>query len=627
MSTRRDRGDLIVPVFHKEERAMRRTTASMICAFGIACLASWGTARAESPTLAELVPDTVLFHIQAQASKERTRLERPYMQALESLVQSGIGKDIFDLAMMDSSEGEKDQARRFLRGAWRLVTTPNWKELTAKEVAFAGRVAAPLPLPEYLVLFHVPADSVTARVGEFHQVFQKIAEFSQGRLSVTEEEIEGVKVVHLVIFGAPFTFSVAGHGEAVMLCSSEGLLLDVLRLAHSEDHVGSIAKSERFVQGVDSLSDPNDMQMFFDMTRYVGIFRNALTMAASQMGQDPNAQGAVRIFEIILNELGRLGSVTAVEQSQKDRRITEARMTFESGDTEAFFERLVREQRPLDNPISVVPKDAMAFYMTAGVRPLTIYDAILGLIREHLPDGAQHLQMWQAIQDNVGVDLRADLLSWLDGGAGWIALPGKRGGSTELVLYLRLLEEDAARRVLEGTVRKIRKFVESRGQAMEIVELPDSDGKFWEIQIGAFPWLRPVVGLPGGYAVLASSRDAVNRIMKTYSGEAPNFTKNPAYKAMELPEGPLVEVYYLDLKGSMEGVANLASGAGFVLSVLPNNYETRHARKLGAILTKLAVFIRAIDIGVFTGGWTRYEPEHHSVFSRMVSQIRPTRKF
>jgi len=254
-----------------------------------------------------------------------------------------------------------------------------------------------------------------------------------------------------------------------------------------------------------------------------------------------------------------------------------------------------------------------------------IYDALINLIRERLPNGPQLLEHWEKIQARHHFNLREDCLSWIDGGLGCITLPAERGGCAEHVFFLRLKNEEKARQVIRDAFNKAKDFLAARGQSLEAVEIPGLGQDLRELRIGAFPWLRPVAGMPGDVFVIASSVSAVKRVAATFMGQAPNFRENPACAALGLPDGPLAEIYYGDLRGGLQGPANLVSAVGFFASVLPAHHDTRHARKVGTILTKFAAFLRALDLGVDYGGWSRYDPEKHAIFSTSVTRIRQER--
>ncbi len=591
-----------------------------LIAIGPALAPAIPAAEDGAPSLAKIVPAEVHFFANWKYSQERDQIAKQYLRAFRRLIDSGIGRDLFDLATLDQSPEMREQARNWIRQILDILKTPNWKALIKDEVAFSFRLS--VPIPEYMMLFRVPADTAGERQAEFQKLFSKVAEFAPEQLAVREVERLGAKLLRLELMGAPFSLVVASKRDIVAISSSDFLLDGVLSLMDSKDASGSLAKSSRFSSGFQGLSAPEDGQIFFDFPGYLGFIKGMMGMASGAVN-DPTGQGIISIAGVILDELARMGPITSVEETNGKRMYTGIKVPFLQRDNSmGFFEELIRDQKPLpDGCIRVVPEDALGFYMTSGISFLKIYDALTELVKERLPNGQGLLEQWQSIQNAVGFHLREDLLSWIDGGFGWISLPGKPAG-TETVFFLRLRDEEKAREIILKALEKAKNFLTRRGQAIEFAAVPDMGEAFREVRIQAFPWLRPVIGIPGDYLVVGSSVDAVQRIGAAFGGEAPNFTEHPSYKGMLVPDRPLSEVFFYDVENSLELLANLVSGAGFVASILPENRDTRPVLKVGAILTKLAAFIREVDLLVEFSGWTYYDAEGHAIISKQMARVK-----
>ncbi|MBN1441697.1 MAG: hypothetical protein JXA90_03260, partial [Planctomycetes bacterium] len=120
------------------------------------CWAGVRPAAAAEPSLASIVPSDVHFYGHWRSTPEQSRLLEPYAKAVRRLVDSGIGRDIFDLATLDMPSWQRDEARAIAQRVIEIVKTPRWGKLIEKEIAGAFRLA--IPLPEYLYLFRVPPE-------------------------------------------------------------------------------------------------------------------------------------------------------------------------------------------------------------------------------------------------------------------------------------------------------------------------------------------------------------------------------------------------------------------------------------------------------------------------------------
>jgi len=573
---------------------------------------------ADRPSLASIVPEEVHFFVNWQNTEEREQLLKPYLRAFKRLVDSGIGKDIFELATMEMSQGQREQALHWIGQIFSLLKTPNWKALLGGEGALAFRIS--VPIPEYVVLFRVTEQTAGERQAEFRKLFSSIAQFAPGTLAVTDTTRLGAKISRLELAGVPFALVAASKKDMVALSTSDFLLDGVLGLMDSKDGSGSIAKAGRFTSGFQGLAEPEDSQVFFDLPGYLGFIKGMMGMASGSV-QDDKIRGIISIAGVILDELARIGPITSVELTEGKRMFTDSKIPFSQKDSTGFFEELIRDQKPLpDEYARVVPADAVAFHMSCGLDPLKLYDAVTGLVKERMPNGEELLNIWAYIQQQVGFNLREDLFSWMTGGGAWVAFPVN--GKVESVSFLALRDNQKAQEVILKGLGKLRNFLNSRGQRVRSVTAPELGESFKVLRIEAFPWFQPVIGFPEGLLVVGSSPRAVQKVMATYRGEAPGIADNPNFKAMKVPQRPLAEIFYFDVENSLGCLADLIGGVGFVASILPKDRHTRPALKLGAILTKLAIFIREVDLVADYGGWTYYDGEKHSLFSRQMVRLK-----
>jgi hypothetical protein len=244
-----------------------------------------------------------------------------------------------------------------------------------------------------------------------------------------------------------------------------------------------------------------------------------------------------------------------------------------------------------------------------------------------MPDGDNMLAMWEGMQDHVGFHVQRDLLSWVEGSAGMISLPG-RGGKEECVLFMRVKDSERAKQVLNGLLERARQYLNTRGQRTRFVPLRrfPAEGEFREVRIASLPWFRPVFGNHKEIFAMGCSARVFRSVNAAVRGESPTIAENPRFQALEVPQqGQVCEIYYQNVEGALRGVADVVGTIGFVLSVLPRNNDSEPAIKLGQILTKGAAFLRDIDLGIDYGGWTRYDARNHALYSRQMVRVKTPR--
>jgi hypothetical protein len=575
---------------------------------------------ADPPLLGRYIPAGLHFFASWRPSAERQHLLEPFTVAWRRLLRSGIGRDILDLATLERSEEERSRVLAVVERVVGLLGTPSWSKLAEKEVALAFRLAA--PLPEYLVVFHVAAESAAERHGELKKLLEGLAEFAPDFLAVRDVARNGATVSSLAVEGQPFQLIAATKRDLVLLSTSEALAESVLALRDAEPAAArSMAASPEFQKALAGLPAPQDSVFYIDVAGYLEFFRSYLDMAAGLTQGDPTAGGVLGIALVVLDELARMRAVAGVERTEDRRLVQASRVSFSREAPAGFLEELLRGREPLGDVGRLVPVDARSFQVTRGLDWLKIYDAGLSLLRERLPQGPELLEEWESIQKRIGFHLRDDLLVWIEGGCGYVRLPAGSGDSSS-VLMLRVRDNEKAERAVDSAIEKMRAFLESRGQGVTITRLPGLGEKFHEIRFAALPWLRPVVGLAPGILIVGGRRQAVEKMAATFRGEAPGIRDNPRFSAFGIPESSLHTAYYEEVEDSWGWLADLAGTAGFCVSLLPERQETRALIRLGAILTKLSAFLRDIEVPFEQAGWSRYDAAERAIFSQAAVRLR-----
>jgi hypothetical protein len=585
-------------------------------------LTSWGLlARAGSPTefltVGTYVPADMQFYAGGRATPERARLTHAYVDAFEHLYASGIVDDVLDLALSNAPRGEREEIRATVAKVLGILGTPRWNALFEHEAAFAFKIV--MPIPEYLLVCKVAPGTGAARLAELKTLLQGLAEFAPATLAVADSAERGANVVALQVGGAPVGISIASRGDAIIVTTSPLLLSRVFDLMDAKDPGGSIVATPRFKEAFAKLPPAMDAQSFFDVENYVRTIMGFVSLAGMQAGKDPQAARAMAGATRMLEELALLKTVASVEYTKGDRMFTDTCLTMGLRDGPGYVEQLIAAQKPLTGYARVVPKDARSFWMTSGIDPLKIYDTVIEFIRGIGPDGERALNDWAALQERARCNVREDVLSWIDGGAGWICLPEGAPGAG-LVAFMRVRNEEKARAFLERVREHAAGYIRSRGQQIDFVPVEGMDG-LCEIRIAAVPFMRPVAGIIGSTLVVACSKEAVARVGATFSGKAPSILENPRFAALEVPDGHITEMSFYDTEKSLAPLANVLGLAGFGASLAPRNRDTRPLIKAGALLTKLAAFVRDVDLGLDYGSWTVYDKEAHTLVTRQMHNL------
>lgn len=387
-------------------------------------------------------------------------------------------------------------------------------DLLGREAWLALSVSPFNPLPTVTLLALVD-DATGAR-------FEAVLDDAAGRPGAQTLQQGDTRMVVVLEDGVPL----AGARRGALLALSTNP--EVLRFVLRADQGGSdptFAASSGYLSTLGTLA-PGQLYGFLDLAP----ISRALTPLASGLGFD-------RSVERLAAALRTLGTSAGVA------RITSTGVESESvqlprsdGGDAALYTLLSRDPGGVDaRLLQAIPSEAVSVSASAGdVR--AGYDYLVRLLSElpelALPD-ADGL-----IRDLIGVDLRADVFAWMEGG--WLNVTTGFGGGGEPGLageellgesaFVFLSRDDAAARAgLERSGTMLASLVSSfadpigRGGMVQPTRR-DVDG----VQVTSFevfPGLSLHVAAAQGYALIATSQGAADAVARAIAaGGAPSAT-------------------------------------------------------------------------------------------------------
>lgn len=254
-----------------------------------------------------------------------------------------------------------------------------------------------------------------------------------------------------------------------------------------------------------------------------------------------------------------------------------------------------------------VPKEAVSFSVSDGIDPGKLYEFVVDSIRLIGPKGEELLAKWAGIQKKVGLDVRKDVVGWIEGGSISVTLADGAGW----VWLIKVTDEQMAREKvgaaiaflstnLSETVAKDPRFAGLAMLALRTSPLEHEQLEgFQNVYVGMMP--QPGVwGVTDGYLILGSSADAVALCLATAKGDHPSIRENArAMSQAIVPTGPFTSVSLTDQRAMGEELATgVGIGAmmyGMIGTFMPDPKLRPVFSKLSGILAKLAPVVRKIN--------------------------------
>lgn len=526
----------------------------------------------------------VFIHGRASATPDlaSVRLER----AIAGLVDSRIHEDILDLATTAMSRRQAEEVRAGFHHVLGILGRTDWATLFRKEVVFAERIA--LPMPDYVLICRVPADGAEAQLAGIRSMFEGFAEMAQ-RIGASVRDVDhpAGRLVELSFGDLPFQFAAGQVHDAIVLSASTQTTIASMRGLASDGN-RSIVKSERFVASSAQIPAGSESTAFVDIAGLMGFMNQMLGMAEAGAGGDREAVMILGIIRSVLDELDIVDNIATSSHSDGTSVRTTAFVRMREDYRSSRLVDLCANQKPWTDWNRFVPADATSFAFDSGIDIGGLFDFVESIAAEAMGEGgrapwSEH-PIYKEVRQKAG---------YVSGEIGCVTFPAKNQMGSDSVLLMRLEGTEGVADWFGAHLRWIARFLESKGQTMTVTT---KDG-LHEVELAAFPWIRPVIGVRGDLLVFATSPQAIARVEAVHHGQEPDIRSSKRFASLGLGgEGVGDYIDYGQMENGAGDFANLLSAAGFCLSLLPEDRDSRPAIKLGAILTKLAPALRELDL-------------------------------
>ncbi|MHC4942733.1 MAG: tetratricopeptide repeat protein [Planctomycetota bacterium] len=356
------------------------------------------------------------------------------------------------------------------------------------------------------------------------------------------------------------------------------------------------------------MSKDPDLESVRNHERFLAAKAKAAEMAGEVAVERKGENTAIarRIIDRIANAVSILDYSATVESTEGFSTSTETiAMLVEDAKQRPIY-KLFGNQPPMTDFDKYLPQETLSFSVSGGFDVGALYGFMEDTVRIIGPKGAKALAKWEEIQEQIGFNIREDVIDWIHGDSIEVTL--EDGGSAML---LKVKDEKKAHEkisaALEFMTTKLGELIakkpELAGLAMlgirtSTVDHEDLEG-FQNIHFSMAP--EPAVwGVADGFLIFGSSADAIALCMATARGDHPSIRKNArAMQEAILPDGPFVAVSLSDRRGLGQeleaaiGIATMVTGmAG---SFVPEPEARTVLARISGMLGKLTPVVRKID--------------------------------
>lgn len=619
--------------------------------------------------LPAMVPDDVFIVASTHSNPERAFLNEAWGEVWEEFEASGVIEDVVGLLESKMGEQEREHASRLFDRFSALAGAVDWTGMEQGETLFAERLmpghgnngAFSLGPPDIILMYRFDAEGVSknyaaltallsAGLDELHGVTGK--EFVLQTAKHGEVELSSINFTEGIRQAPPVRISLGKRGDVLLLAIGEGLRDEVIGFLSGTNQEPSIASTTRYQRAFAALPDPEDGFEYFDAVNFVadlGRMRDAAFAlvekeaaprgdgAESGQGGDTEAEMWLSVAKSLTN---RVFETIGIVEAQATVHYTEGRATYSESASllaanakENPFYPVIEAGPEIEDFATYLPAETKTFVVQSGGDMNALYSFLEGSIAELGPVGEDLLGQWAALQQQLGFDVREDVIGWLGGTS--VNATFDLDNQDAWISMMKVKDEAKAASYLEmGLTLGVEKLKSLTTEMPQLAMLSVQVREVEEEGLEGFRELRfmmspePVLcGVRDGWLMFASSPEAVNRTLKTSSGAHPNVRSNEELMAKALvPAGPVTNISYADhtndSKEAAAALAGISMMGGMVSMAIPEQEARDVVIGLLGTLSNLSSVVETIDFYESSSSHTTFDGEiwHMRSVTNYVSQ-------
>jgi hypothetical protein len=590
--------------------ARTRNTLAVALMLAVIMPAAWAEGI-DDFTLTKAIPADAFLAVHTRDHDGKEFVNKQFARVWEEVHKVRFDKDIKRLFKAIREEGlppgtEVEGFEEQWQQMYDLWTAVDWASLGKRE--FAAGLKLGFPTPEFVLLCMPPVDQLKESFEGLSGVLKTLVGLSPETFQLTTQE-DGETIIHnAAIVGAsfPLGLTLARHKDVILIGFGPTMPEQTLALLRGEGGEPLVA-SARFKDAFKKLPPPADRLTFFDIAKFFAQLRTVVDSAFGMAAAGAPAEGEEGYEEFvkwralpgkILDGLD-IFEYSAEVTTTDGMKVTTDSVTVLRDDAQArVLYGVVSGNKPLAEPLKYVPKDASEFSVCSGVDLPALYQAVIKIVREDVPDGEGLIAELQGLKEQTGWDIESDVVGWIGGGFTTFSVPGPTPYSpAEFVFMLSVRDEAKAREIIDRLVALLEPMLVSQNGSIVDAEIEGAEGfKSIIFPLLAMVMNKPTVGVKDGWLFFGSSPDIIATAAKVAAGEAPNFSKNERFlKEGIQPEGGVTSLSFTDLSKLGEELGGVLQMVPMIGVAVPDLMKDPKMQSLLSMVGKAGRVVRKLD--------------------------------
>jgi hypothetical protein len=447
------------------------------------------------------------------------------------------------------------------------------------------------------------------------KVFQELAP-NELKLTETDEGETAVRRLGWANAQIPVGVFLARRDNTLLLAVGTTLPEQILALMDSGDGEGSLAATARFKEAFKGLPAPKDELSYVDISRLVQQgrrFVKAAMMSTAPPEGDAQAEKVMALPDKIADFFDIFEYSASVKSTDGLKSVSHCVTLLKEGAEDAPLYKIFLKNGQISEPLKFIPVDATDMSVSGGIDLSAAYDAIIEFVKTNVPDGAAHIEAWNANQETQGIHVREDILSWLGGQFTSFTVPGKTPYSPpDWVLMVSVTDEAKAREMLERGLAAIAEPLKQQSGSIADAVIEDTVG-FKSIVhplAGMVGMTRPTVGVAHGALVLGSSPKIIARSFDVAGGKEDSFAKSERFRKEGVEfSGPINAISFTDESNLGQELGQVLQMVPMLTAMPPMNQMFSDPRAAGLLrmVSKLGPVVQQLDFLLSTSSVSKIE--------------------
>jgi hypothetical protein len=594
-----------------EEYTMNSLLRGCCAFFLLLSTQSFAADIAVAPDLKKAVPVEAHLAIFRQHNPDRDYQREYWKQVWQTAEDEKLAERIVALVTSQIPSDKLESAQPFideLRAAAEPVT---WQTISsAKEAVYAQLLE--MPTNQHLVLLRLTAADAENCATALNNVFALVERRAGDKAKVVSQSNGGVELKTLeFIKEVPFNPTVARVDDVLVFSSSREIANRSVSMLLGSGEPSKF-DDPRLREALTKLPEPKDALVFFDGNQMFAQMRKMGDFIRQQSHDDPNAKRVSAILDRVIGDFAILDCEVTSEYTDGNRNCTETLGKLSADYRDKLLGRMIDSAQPFSDWQKRIPSDATAYSLSTGVSLHPLYEEVLRIIREDIPEAVPKIDQFIELQEKLNVDLDRDILQAFSGQSISVSLPIGSSATADAsapsgiasVTALRCEKPDRIRELLHRGADALQELPAIKAQQLKLVKCDDPDG-FDEISAAplAAMGVRPVVGFHEGWMIFASNPTAVQKLIATWSGGGSTIDQSEAFQRFGLKVvGPVDSIRYCDLaaqtRRTAQKVRQLGVFAPMVIGLIgakANAEQLKTLQDAAQLLPSLAKVIEQCD--------------------------------